>query len=139
MFDVGGGELILIILAVLVLFGPKKIPEITRMMGKGMQQIKKAQDSFRSQMDDIKSEINNSAAIDQPKQRDFSNPPPEFYVQSPERVKEKLQNLETENFKPVKPKFINNEDSEDEKTITKSKADKPDDLNEISGNDKKKT
>jgi len=28
MFDIGGGELIVIILAVILLFGPKKIPEI---------------------------------------------------------------------------------------------------------------
>ena len=60
MFDIGGGELLLIFLAVLLLFGPKKIPEIAQMLGKGMQQIRKAQSQFRSQMDDIQYEIKKS-------------------------------------------------------------------------------
>ena len=58
MFDVGGGELILILIAALLLFGPKKIPEIAQMIGKGMQQIKKAQSQFQAQISDIKNEVN---------------------------------------------------------------------------------
>lgn len=57
MFDVGGGELILILLAILVLFGPKKIPELAQMLGKGMQQFRKAQAQFQNQIDEIKTEI----------------------------------------------------------------------------------
>ena len=60
MFDIGGGELLLIFLAVLLLFGPKKIPEIAQMLGKGMQQLRKAQSQFQSQMNEIKYEINKS-------------------------------------------------------------------------------
>jgi sec-independent protein translocase protein TatA len=40
--DVGGGELLLILIAVFLLFGPKKFPELARGIGKGMYQIKKA-------------------------------------------------------------------------------------------------
>ncbi|MDA3843798.1 MAG: twin-arginine translocase TatA/TatE family subunit [Candidatus Kapabacteria bacterium] len=61
MFDVGGSELILILLAVLVLFGPKKIPEFAKMMGKGMQKVKQAQSQFQEQMRDIQQEINTPA------------------------------------------------------------------------------
>jgi sec-independent protein translocase protein TatA len=39
--DVGGGELLLILLAVFLLFGPKKIPEIARGIGKGMYELNK--------------------------------------------------------------------------------------------------
>jgi|DewCreStandDraft_4_1066084.scaffolds.fasta_scaffold00054_59 TatA/E family protein of Tat protein translocase len=61
MFDVGGGELLLIVLAILLLFGPKKIPEIAKMFAKGMQQFRKAQSQFQSQINEIKNEIDKSA------------------------------------------------------------------------------
>lgn len=40
--NLGGGELFLILIVVLVLFGPKKIPEIAQGIGKGMREFKKA-------------------------------------------------------------------------------------------------
>lgn len=54
MFGIGGGELILIILVVLMLFGSDKIPEIARTLGKLFRQLKNA-------TDDLKSEIQKSA------------------------------------------------------------------------------
>lgn len=60
MFDVGGGELILIVLAIIVLFGPKKIPEIAQMISKGMRQFKSAQTELKSQFDSVKNEINSN-------------------------------------------------------------------------------
>lgn len=38
----GGPELILIILALLLIFGGKKIPELMKGLGKGMNEFKKA-------------------------------------------------------------------------------------------------
>ncbi|MBD1392434.1 twin-arginine translocase TatA/TatE family subunit [Mucilaginibacter glaciei] len=40
----GAPEIILIILAILLLFGGKKIPELMRGLGKGMKDFKNAQD-----------------------------------------------------------------------------------------------
>ena len=42
MFGIGGGELILILFVVLMLFGSDKIPDIARTMGKAMAQLKNA-------------------------------------------------------------------------------------------------
>ncbi|WP_075602354.1 Sec-independent protein translocase subunit TatA/TatB [Saccharicrinis aurantiacus] len=50
---IGGGEFIFVALAVLLLFGSSKIPELARMFGKGMNEFKKA-------TDDIKREFNDS-------------------------------------------------------------------------------
>ncbi|MDP4209156.1 MAG: twin-arginine translocase TatA/TatE family subunit [Bacteroidota bacterium] len=50
---IGGGEIFLIMLFVLIFFGADKIPEIARGLGKGISEFKKA-------ADDIKAEINNS-------------------------------------------------------------------------------
>ena len=54
MFGIGGGELILILFVVLMLFGSDKIPDIARTMGKAMAQLKNA-------TNDIKQEISKNA------------------------------------------------------------------------------
>ena len=51
---IGGPEIFIIILIVVMVFGADKIPEIARGLGKGMRQIKDA-------TNDIKKEINDSA------------------------------------------------------------------------------
>ena len=43
MFGLGGQELMLILLVVLLFFGPSKLPELARGIGKGMKEFKKAQ------------------------------------------------------------------------------------------------
>jgi sec-independent protein translocase protein TatA len=51
---ISGQEIIILGLAVLLLFGSKKIPEMARGLGKGMREFRKA-------ADDIKRELNDSA------------------------------------------------------------------------------
>jgi sec-independent protein translocase protein TatA len=48
-----GGELLLVFLVFLLLFGSSKIPEMAKGLGKGLRELKKA-------TDDIKREINES-------------------------------------------------------------------------------
>lgn len=50
MFDLGGGELLLILVAVLILFGPKKLPELAQGLGKGLRQFRQAQREFTEQI-----------------------------------------------------------------------------------------
>lgn len=47
----GGSEWIIIALAVLVLFGGKKIPEFMRGLGKGMREFKDAKDNIKSELE----------------------------------------------------------------------------------------
>ena len=51
---ISGGEIFIILLVVVMVFGADKLPEIARELGKGMRQIKNA-------TNDIKREIHNSA------------------------------------------------------------------------------
>lgn len=44
MGSLGGPEMILIVLVVVLLFGGKKIPELMRGLGKGMKEFKDAKD-----------------------------------------------------------------------------------------------
>ena len=50
---IGGPEIIVILLLVLVLFGGKKIPELMKGLGKGVKEYKKA-------MNGIEDEVNNA-------------------------------------------------------------------------------
>lgn len=48
--NVGGQELILILLIVLVLFGAKKLPELARGMGQAIKEFQKAKDEFTDEL-----------------------------------------------------------------------------------------
>jgi sec-independent protein translocase protein TatA len=49
MFGIGGQELILILMIILLLFGAKKLPELARGLGKGMKEFKKAQSEIEEE------------------------------------------------------------------------------------------
>lgn len=51
---IGGPEIFIVVLVIVMFFGADKIPDIARGLGKGMRQIKDA-------TNDIKKEINDSA------------------------------------------------------------------------------
>lgn len=52
MFGLGGTEMILIGLAILLLFGGKKIPELMRGIGQGMREFNDAKKSVKDQIED---------------------------------------------------------------------------------------
>lgn len=49
-FDIGTGELILILLVVFVVMGPKKLPEVARTMGKTINELKRASAGFKNEI-----------------------------------------------------------------------------------------
>lgn len=48
----GGSEWIFIILAIILLFGGRKIPELMRGLGKGIREFKDAKDNVKSEIED---------------------------------------------------------------------------------------
>jgi len=68
MFDVGGAELIVIILAVIMLFGPKSIPKFMQQVGRGVRQFRKAQEDLTQQIRDISADaaIQDALSLDTP-------------------------------------------------------------------------
>src|SRR5438270_3873368 len=54
--NLGFPEMIFIFLLALIIFGPKKLPEIGRQVGKALNEFKKASNEFKAQ---IESEIAN--------------------------------------------------------------------------------
>jgi len=61
MLGIGMPEIIVILLVVLVVFGPKKLPELARSIGRGMAEFKKA-------TQDIKASLNMDEEIQEIKQ-----------------------------------------------------------------------
>lgn len=59
-FDVSGGEFFLIVLVIFLLFGPKKIPEFARFIGKGMKEVRKATDEIKYEINKQTREINTA-------------------------------------------------------------------------------
>jgi sec-independent protein translocase protein TatA len=50
LFDISGGELLLILLFVLMFFGAKGIPDIARTMGRAVRQMRDASDSVQREI-----------------------------------------------------------------------------------------
>lgn len=63
-FGMGGGELILVLGAVLILFGAKKIPEFAKGLGQGMKEFKKAS---REVQDELEHAMNDNPPPPPPK------------------------------------------------------------------------
>ena len=58
MFGLGPWELLLVFLAILLLFGAKRLPEIAQGMGKGIKEFKRA---MKDTTDEIKNAVDESA------------------------------------------------------------------------------
>lgn len=65
MFGLGTQELIFIIIIILILFGPKKIPELMQSLGKGLRQFRKAQEEIQK---DINNALNTEPKEDKKKE-----------------------------------------------------------------------
>jgi len=92
------GEMIFLFFLALILFGPKKLPEIGRQIGRFMNEFRRASNEFRSQ---IESEINaaeygtkpqilppSQAPLGSLASRIFNPPPPEQLENAEEKAAE---------------------------------------------------
>jgi len=51
MFGIGATELILILAIALIVFGPKRLPELARALGKSIKEFRKASEEVKSSLD----------------------------------------------------------------------------------------
>ncbi len=100
-FNFGGGEIFIILLVFILLFGAKRIPEVARALGKGMREIKNA-------TGDIQREIKSSTGDVGKVTRDMEA-----------RIREQAQNLEgslSRSQKPSSPPSASSEAPKDDAT-----------------------
>ena len=62
LFNLGGGEIILILALVLILFGAKKLPELAKGLGTGIKEFKKATRDVSDEMHSAMNETPHSPA-----------------------------------------------------------------------------
>lgn len=62
--NISGGEILLILIVVYLVFGPKKIPEIARMVGKGINEMRRATDDIRREFNQEVSGIKKDMSVD---------------------------------------------------------------------------
>jgi sec-independent protein translocase protein TatA len=67
MGSIGGFEYVLIFLAILLLFGAKRIPDLARGLGQGIKEFRKASDDIKREIDRGKEEISDSTRHDESK------------------------------------------------------------------------
>lgn len=77
MFGLGVPELIFILLLALLIFGPKKLPEVGKMLGRGMGE-------FRRASTELQRTLNTELSLDEPS-------PPRQRLRGEERVDEDLE------------------------------------------------
>ena len=68
-FNLGGGEIILILALVLILFGAKKLPELAKGLGTGIKEFKKATRDVTDEIQNSVTENNSYSTLPPPKRQ----------------------------------------------------------------------
>jgi len=58
----GGIEIFIVVLIILLLFGAKRIPELARGIGQGIQEFRKASDDIKKEIDKGADDVKNAAS-----------------------------------------------------------------------------
>jgi sec-independent protein translocase protein TatA len=65
MFGLGFPELLLIFVIALVVFGPKKLPELGKSIGRAMAEFKKATDEFQETVREEMKEVEKTSGVEE--------------------------------------------------------------------------
>jgi TatA/E family protein of Tat protein translocase len=93
MFDLGTQELIVIFIVAFLVFGPKKLPELGRTLGKGIRELKAAMRGVKDTFEEAGTELTDE-------------------------IKEAKSDLEESVYKSIEPHISKEADSKKEKSDT---------------------
>ena len=91
--SLGMPEIIAILLLALLIFGPKKIPEIARSLGKGLREFKQGTSGL---MDSLNEEINRPVPPPKPAEPQAASPAPAPAAPKPAEPEEVVIDMENE-------------------------------------------
>ncbi|MBR4904198.1 MAG: twin-arginine translocase TatA/TatE family subunit [Selenomonadaceae bacterium] len=66
MFGIGAGEFIVILIVGLIVFGPGKLPEVGRALGKGLREFRKAQAALSQTLNEVDISEKKSSPVEKP-------------------------------------------------------------------------
>ena len=130
--SIAGSEIILILLFVLIFFGAKSIPGMSRTLGRGLRQIKDAsqevQNEIRKTTSDMKGEMNLKRTLDQAVQ-DIKKPMEGMVLDIEKSSSEVEERFKIKDSIPHqnKPKSIDNQvvsDDQDDSPLTNQESPK---------------
>jgi TatA/E family protein of Tat protein translocase len=120
MFDLGMQELIVIFIVALLVFGPKKLPELGRTLGKAMHDLKRAMEGVRDQIHTESEALKSMESHSEPeekKEEQGASPgtayPPLGDIRNPEQEKEKTDAGTVDDTKDAKKPEAGKEDKVD--------------------------
>ena len=58
--NIGAGEIIIVALVILLIFGGKKIPELMKGLGKGVKSFKEGLNEVENKIDDVNSDVKDT-------------------------------------------------------------------------------
>ena len=106
-FNISGGEILIIIIVIYLVFGPKKIPEFARMLGKGINEMRRATNDIRSEITREANKVKSDIGID---------------IDDPLKTERKAKPTSNSNTEPYNPK--NGEVGVEEKKEEKKEKEK---------------
>lgn len=107
-FNISGGEILLIIIVIYLVFGPKKIPEFARMIGKGINEMRRATNDIRNEITKEANKVKSDIGID---------------IDDPFKTERKTNPKPTDSAKPYTAK--KEESTEDNEDKEETKTEKP--------------
>ena len=91
LFNLGGGEIILILALVLILFGAKKLPELAKGLGHGIKEFKKATREVTDEIEHSVSDNHYTPPPPTPPAKQISETaPPETAAATPQSTEPKV-------------------------------------------------
>jgi sec-independent protein translocase protein TatA len=117
--DVSGGELLIIMLVVFLVFGPEKMPEMARKAGRLMNQMKKASSDLTREFKKETSGIQNEINAVQSKVKDQVESVNREFNRTKAQVNTGM-NIETQPVPPVDPGLKAEEPKQDQPAAVES-------------------
>ncbi len=107
--SLGTGEVLLIVFVIIIFFGGKKIPEMARVLGKGMREFKAAADNIQDEIQKSVNEIERHANVEKAMKDldlEHNNPPPVLIRDEEHPSVAPLSNSTASSVTPVTPPVV---------------------------------
>ena len=75
LFDLGGGQILLILALILIFFGARRIPELARGLGQGIKEFKKATREVTDELHNATEDTNASTPAKDSQSKQITNTP----------------------------------------------------------------